>query len=316
VSSRDVLVHVGYHKTGTTWLQRVLFKRTAVGLRAAAAKYQLHPLLVHPRAIDFDAAGAKCELGALVEAAARDGSYPVVSSEELCGSPHTGGVLEKEFADRIAAVLPGARILVVVREQKAMLVSSYKQYVRAGGILSLETYLSPRLLGDVRSCNPDWRHFRYDALVDYYRRLFGPDRVLVLSYEGFVAQPADFVRRVLGFCGLERGDEEIESLPFERDVHASLGALGVEIKRRLNPWVSRPDRLYAEPFFPVTNSAHRRLVKVFRRLESAAPARLARWREERFHRVVERWAGDRFRASNSRLGEWMEDDLAKLGYDL
>ena len=59
---RDVLVHVGYHKTATTWLQRVLFTKADLGLDLAATKAELHPLLIDPRALDFDVAHARAGL--------------------------------------------------------------------------------------------------------------------------------------------------------------------------------------------------------------------------------------------------------------
>ena len=313
---RDVLVHIGYHKTATSWLQRVLFTKAGLGLSLAATKAELHPLLVDPRALDFDAADARAKLALLIDAGARDGAYPVLSSEELCGSPHTGGVYEKEFADRIAAALPRARVLIVVREQKAMLASTYKQYVRAGGTLALETYLSPPIQGDIRSCLPDWRHFRYDVLADYYRRILGEDRVLVLPFEVFRNRPDDFVHRLARFCERDIAEQDLERLPYERDVNRSLGALGVVMKRRLNPYVSRPERLYPEPWIRVTKVGHRRLVKGIRRVEGLAPAGLRRRLEQRLRRVVQEWAGDRFRASNARLDASIADDLAVLGYDL
>jgi hypothetical protein len=169
VDDRALLAHVGYHKTGTTWLQREVFANPGLGFRVALDKEEVLRLLIEPRAVSFDAAGCRAAIAAALDSKEARQEVPVISSEELCGSPHSGAVLEKELADRLAATVPGARILIVIREQRAMLASAYKQFVRAGGTLSLDTFLSPASLGDPRTGLPDWRHYRYDGLIRCYR---------------------------------------------------------------------------------------------------------------------------------------------------
>ena len=147
----DVLIHIGYHKTGTTWLQRNVFPDASLGFRVGLAKRDIHRLLVRPRALNFDAATCRAEIAKSLGVDEGDDHVPVISSEELCSNPHGGAFLEKELADRLADTLPGARVLIVVREQRAMIASTYKQYVRAGATHSLQTYLSPPQPGDRRT---------------------------------------------------------------------------------------------------------------------------------------------------------------------
>lgn len=96
------VVHVGYHKTGSTWLQRAVF-----------------PLLD----------GIRYEPG-YERGPVADGT--LVSREGLSGTLW-GGETGLEIAERLATDAPGARILVFVRRQEDMLASIYGQYVNEGG---------------------------------------------------------------------------------------------------------------------------------------------------------------------------------------
>ena len=71
----------------------------------------------------------------------------MVSFPRLSGHPYSGGYDSRMIADRVAEVFPEARILIVIREQRSMIVSTYKQYVNAGGEARLSTSSSRRSSG-------------------------------------------------------------------------------------------------------------------------------------------------------------------------
>ena len=134
------VVHIGYHKTATTWLQRQCLPR--LGDRVALFGLdRLWAELIAPSPLEFDP--GRCGRYITDLLAAHPGSVCVFSAERLCGNPHSGGYDAAEMANRIRASFDEAKILIVVREQVAMLVSNYKQYVRMGGICGFEEYLSP-----------------------------------------------------------------------------------------------------------------------------------------------------------------------------
>jgi len=57
------LVHIGYHKTGTNWLQEELFGNPHTGYRWLGKQPLTHPVhtLVRARPFDFDAAAVRAE---------------------------------------------------------------------------------------------------------------------------------------------------------------------------------------------------------------------------------------------------------------
>ena len=98
---------------------------------------------------------------------------PVLSHERLSGYPHSGGFDSRAIAERLATVLPGARILIVVREQRSMIHSNYHQYVRDGGACPLHRYLQPPQPSMRRMPGFAAEFFAYDRLVETYRSHFG-----------------------------------------------------------------------------------------------------------------------------------------------
>lgn len=295
------LLHVGYHKTGTTWLQSGLFRDDDAGFASPWGSTEIRRVLVQPTAFTFDPAAASEVFRPGAEAARARGLVPVLSDERLSGSPHSGGHDTALLADRLAATFPEGRVLLVIREQKRVILSVYKQYVRDGGGATLDRYLFPR--------NPDERpqfrfeHYEYHHLVAHYRRLFGVERVLVLTQEQLAAGELDFCRRVARFAGLP---EPVSAPRGER--YPALSAFALVLKR---PFNRRFVRNSLSPAAPRYVKDHERR---FERLDRWLPALLSRPLERRWRREVEIAVNDRYAASNRRTAELTGLDLAGLGY--
>jgi len=309
------VVHVGYHKTGTTWLQRTLFADPASGFASPLSKGTDIPReLIEPSALEFDADACRAALRPPLEAAREAGLVPVLSSERLAGAPHSGGYDSKELADRIRAVFPDARVLIAIREQRSMVLSTYKQYVRAGGPCPLGDYLDPPERGRPRVPAFSFAHFEYHRLIAHYRDLFGAGDVLVLPYELLASRPRELVERLLGFCELDPGAQTLERLPYAERSNEGLSGVGVAFKRRLNPLLSR-DRLNPRPLVRLPD-ADRRLVRWTAAVDARAPERLKARVDAALRERVAARVGDRYRESNARTRELTGLDLEHLDYDV
>ena len=187
-----VLVHIGYHKTATKWLRGGLFCNSAAGYRwlgKAPASPAVNNL-IFARPLDFDAAEIRGEFEPLFADAEAAGLLPVVCFGRLSGHPFSGGYDSKLIADRLKDVLPEARILIVIREQRSMIVSTYKQYVKGGGVCTLEHFLEPATEQGWHVPGFDYRHFEYDRLIAHYHELYGKESVLVLPTSTSSPTPA------------------------------------------------------------------------------------------------------------------------------
>ena len=193
----SLLFHVGYHKTGTTWIQRRLFD-PGCGYRQLLDHQGVFDHITRPHRLVFDARAVQ---GVLENAAAllQPDEVPVVSSEILSGHPFWGGRDSADFAARIAEIAPDARILLTIRAQIPAIASVYMQYVRRGGCLSAKRFFAGTKVLGFDGFDPV--HFEYHHLVGHYQARFGADRVLVLTQEDLAKDPETFTRTLAAFAG-------------------------------------------------------------------------------------------------------------------
>ena len=143
-----MLFHVGYPKASSTWLQERLFLPQHGFFPVYFNKTDreiLNNFLVDPTAFNYDAARFRADLEErLRHGLERQHTVPVISAESLTGMSNDAPMgSTKLIAERIHNTWPDAKILIVVREQFSIILSGYFQYVRGGGIRSLESYVHP-----------------------------------------------------------------------------------------------------------------------------------------------------------------------------
>ena len=302
-----VLFHVGYHKTGTTWMQRRLF-RAAHGFAPFGEDIDethraVFAHVTKPHRLAFDAPAARSALLGRF-AGGTGGRVPVVSSEILSGHPFWGGRDSADFAERLHAIAPDARILLTIRAQIPAIASVYMQYVRRGGTLSpARFYDGARVLG---YDGFDPVHFEYHRLVAHYQALFGADRVKVMTQEALAADPAAFVAGLAAFTGAPAAP-----VPSTQREGASESEAATPILRRINHFVF--DGANPSPILdlgPLSAGAYRGTGWAFRRLKGAG---LATGRPVTAE-AKRRFAG-RFAASNRALAE-MCAGLDLPGYEI
>lgn len=299
----DVLVHVGLHKTASTWLQKRLFAaECGCGYACPWSIDELARLLVDPHPFVFDAEQARAGLQEGILQVRGEGHVPVVSCEELSGNPQSGGYSSRLVAKRLARVLPEARILLVLREQESMLRSVYKQYVRMGGAASWRQYFHPTSRGP-RVPRFRFEHFEYHHLVSCYQELFGIDRVLVLPMERLSKDPRGFVASISIFAGVPEPD-----CPSMEPEYSSRLASTVALQRRLNRIFGHSSVNPGAPFHTWS------LERWYDRLDRITPRWISDRSEEGLRRFIEGETADRYARSNALVAEVTGIDLESFGY--
>jgi hypothetical protein len=210
LTQSPLLVHVGLARTGTTWLQKHVFANSPhlftpadPSLPPMERAKQLGRRLCKDggerlvNELDFDIAAFRRGCDAILVPASQ---RAVISSERLSGSVLSGGFDRAILARRIKAVFPEARILLVIREQRALLMSMYIQYLKYGGWHTIRDFVDPPSDGRLPCFAPSY--LMYDRLIDLYQETFGKDNVLVLPYELFATAIEDYVGAICAFVGV------------------------------------------------------------------------------------------------------------------
>jgi len=301
-----VVIHIGYHKTASTWLQRVVFPSQPRLVRVVQeSPARLNPFLaaiVGPHDADFDPSAARDALDRVAverlrsEQPGPDGLEPasrvlLVSAERLSGHAASGGYDTHRIADRLAAALEGRDVKVcwLVREQVSMIESQYRQLVAHGFCGPIEALWAEE--PGWRTVGPRAAYYEYDRLADHYAARFGRERVAVWPYERLAADRDGFLTGLAAFCGVG-GFGRLSDEAARRVVNPSLPARGLWLHRALN----RLRRTELNPYAPVDLGPRWRAAAMA--LTRRLPPRAALLPERTRRALRERYA-----PSNARLAE-------------
>ena len=306
-----VLVHIGYHKTGTTWLQKTLFSAQS------SVFFPLSPT-GKPKALGrhfvWDKDGNLLspfesnktlilqEIRTALHRKDLKHRTPVISNERLSGNPHCGGFDTKLIADRIKDCLPNAKIFCVIREQKEMILSTYFQYLRAGGIDSLQEYLTRPYDGRRPGFSP--AHLSYRNLISYYYQLFSSENVLVLPYEMLKSTPESFLRSIRGFVAHDFSDNADE---WEISYNKRLNDPILPRFPFLNLFLRKSSvNAYSPLYIP-------KIIKLLRATNWMMPGNNRAY-IERLRKIIDSIIQNRYEESNRKLSGMIGMNLAEYGY--
>ncbi|MDF2232646.1 sulfotransferase [Albimonas sp. CAU 1670] len=200
----EPLIHVGPHKTATTWLQDVVLgPKDGEELVYCFDFPATHEAFLRPAWGDFDPRRARARLSPWLERSEETGLPLIVTDETLSGYPFHHRFDREVAALRMAEAFPRARILVTIREQKAVIDSMYGQYLRYGYSSPIEEFVDPG--DDKGALRPilERAYYDYDRLLDLYEGLFGAGRVLMLPMEWMTRNPTEAMARLSAFIGAE-----------------------------------------------------------------------------------------------------------------
>lgn len=200
---RHVVIHIGANKTASTTLQRALFRKHT-GLHYMgedAAGYESYASLVNSMVNDDDLYFLSEECAGLFRRHMGEdvGKTLLYSNEDVMTSR-----IPMTCARRLNDFLPGAEILLVVRNQYTAIPSFYANH---------GAFLKPAPPSYFRRhvSFEDWVGFqtvfiKYGALASFmfnrmlsiYADLFGEQRVHVLLFEEFVENKQQFIEKLSG----------------------------------------------------------------------------------------------------------------------
>lgn len=310
-----LLIHVGYPKTGSTWLQHTVFDDKNAGFvrpwtsqsNIGGADRVIDEFII-ANAFSFNPQLTRKIFEPGLQRAITQNCVPVLSEELLVGNHVHGKYWGKEVADRLHNVFPEAKILIFIREQKAMIKSSYGQYLKPGGTATIQRYIGSG--GTQRSgfgpiCQLDY--LEYNFLIEYYQNVFGEKNVLVLPFELLKMDQLTVANRIIRFAGSKGTFENIQTPA------RNVGFKGATfaIRRILNVFCA-PFDSYGGSNIPLTWRIANKLSFFTDRL---LPQYIHERGGQKLEHLISEGVGDFFRESNQRTSNMIGINLTDLGYD-
>lgn len=196
-------IHVGYPKCASTYLQQSIFPSMGNFADLTKTPRETKWMLFDD---DADAAVFRELVAAATAHRNPEKNYHIVSYEGFVPNlfrPITDLFWEtrkrqgasvdryahatRPIAERLAEAFPGAKIIIVIREQVDWAISQYKMYWRRGHTTKpLEAFVEDYCAG-------------YDREIARFMDLFGRENVVVVPFELLLEDALAFVRAITGF---------------------------------------------------------------------------------------------------------------------
>lgn len=243
--SRQVVLHVGVHKTGTSLVQALLKAESdrlrPYGFSYERAFYRLGKTLVHGSPVPAaERQSLRQEFRALLDR--HSGPVVLGSSESLFGDPFTGYANIRAVAEDLRAILDGERVRIVacIRRQDEFVQSLYHQHVKLGGTLTFDRFVETH----------DVSAYEWDRLLAEYAGAFGRENLSVCCYDVVFGTGADVLAGI--FPDVGRAGFRTRSRPAL--VNPALSRKGIAMAIRCNdlltPEEQKTFRRFLEQEFP------------------------------------------------------------------
>ncbi len=293
-------VHIGHHKCGSSYFQiEVIPKIHALHQPEwlPGGTSSIHRQLMYLIRCDdlyFDLEQCREDL------LSRMDGVNCLSHEGFCGH----GTLEvgagahvAQVARRLRAIFGPTRVLIVIRNQKTMLPSFYKDDIKFGYACGYDTWIQRRLL----YCQLNG--FRYFPMIDTYIQEFGKQNVKVHLFEELFRR--ETIARILEEMEIDAAG--IDDIDFGRRQNVAYSKLSLRAALFLNQHFgskvnARPGRVYRM----FRRSGSRRLDVLSQRLGIGPPRLSFPGYDEILH--------DLYHEDNARVSEAIGRDLHAAGY--
>ncbi len=323
----NIAVHIGFSKAASTFLQSTIFSgahaeiglldRSDNDLIQSAWKPQKTGAftdkftVVHGKTtkriqallpFEFDAENERASIYSRIK---HERKLTVISNEDYVGHPFSGAVLGEQFGRRIHETVPKAKILIIIREQRRMVLSHYAHFLtKSHARLDLEQFLNPVLWLQ----SPGFHHsaFAYSRMIGWYQRIFGADQVLALPFELLKADESQFFERICSFLEVKSFQTKPVKTKNKRN-YSTYSAL------RVAPWINRFGRCAPANGYTGTENLKIRnsLLKLVR--ATISEQRKARILDEDLKYIEKKILSD-IAADNKKLQKLIGFDLDSFGY--
>lgn len=275
---KNIYIHVGIQKTGTTFLQKLCFPFLKEVYYIHEENYTTPPpdtivgrlrRIATTNPLFLDLKKERDEFQRLIQAI--DEKTVLISYERLFGNMSFNFYDNFYNTKTLKYLFPEAKIIIVIRRQDDLLESLYKQCLRVYFCPTINSYLNyvnkrfedPSRFPSYPSVNA--KQLNFHRYVRNYVGLFGQDNVIALPYEMMKNDQQGFLNRLFNFMNVE---------PFHpkenRYVHRSYSLLSCYVAFLLNRFVrvnGRESRLLRfipnEPLSYLSNrSSNTRLSRV------------------------------------------------------
>lgn len=222
MSSKQPILHIGLHKTGTTWFQKRFypFVKNAKYIEREIVKEKI----LLPGMVDFSADNT-------IDFFARIEERIIICEENLTTGIRGNYFIQEGLFNRMKMIFPDAKIVLFLRNQVEKIASTYCYYLKNnGGTFGFQKFIKYRHNNPYNNFNFKPENLFYDRLLEILFRYFSRDNVHIFFYEDFSSDNQAFLRRFSEELDLNIDIEKISLVRENERIRAGL----IPIARFLN----------------------------------------------------------------------------------
>lgn len=233
----------------------------------------------------------------------------IFSHEVLTGGMHSSSNAHCALANANAVFDP-EKVVIVVRDQVDFLTSAYKHYVKSGGTLPLNAFLTKRSSPAVSKTTSILDKLDYWSLIKCMHRIYGQDRVKILYFERVRTDELYFLNEILEVLNVDDRDKERahskhEQIKSSFKTNRGIPFGSIPVIRLLNQFV---DSAYHSSLIPIWRTKPHRPIRVLSKIFSGPDKR-----QTVINAVPEEHL-ETIRSGNREIEKQQAVDLRSLGY--
>jgi hypothetical protein len=231
-AGNSVIIHIGFPKTATTWLQKRYFPKVQ------NFKY------IPPSVTNSDIVGCNDFFAQKIALDWLKGNKIIISNENLLGLARISEFIRIGLAERLKKLFPNAHIVIFIRNQIDLIASEYSWYIKnSGGTYNPNDFVFKSIRNPYGLFLYKVQNLQYDKVIDLYQQLFGKKNIHIFLYEDLKNNPKFFLENFSKqFCF----DVQLDLIDYS--------PINIMLRKRLLPLVrllnffSQPKILYRHHF--------------------------------------------------------------------
>lgn len=220
------ILHIGLHKTGTTWFQKRFYPyvKNAVYIDRQVVREKI----LQPDIFQFNLEGTQRFFSA---------SERVIICEENLTTGIRGNLFVQDgLFKRLKEIFPEAIVVLFLRNQPDKIASTYCYYIKNnGGTFRFKQFIDYTHNNPYNNFNFKPQNLLYHNLLELLYRCFNKEKVRVFFYEDFSMNNRAFLRK---YCSSLELEINLDTISFQRE--------NERIRKRLIP-LARFLNLFTRP---------------------------------------------------------------------
>lgn len=231
----DRIVHIGFPKTATTFLQKSVFPNFGdinfIDYRTCEEIF-FPIMLLDDIDLDLDQVNSK------LQRKLSNDKLNLFSFEGLCGAPFIYKGLSRSAIPSRLKKIGFNKVIITIRDQVSQMDSLYRQYILQGGVVRFKDFIDFNKKFNLYNRVFNLEYLNYFKLIKLYQEVFGIENVLVLSHVQLITDQTLYIRKLTDFMKID----ERELLLSKSSDNVSLSNLSINTLRRVNHFIFTSQR--------------------------------------------------------------------------